>query len=82
MKRNIDDEMELIDKTLESVFKVHSCPEALETLTDTELENLLNDLQALNNQVEIAIEEQRLLSSTEIEQMEDVLDSVSFVDKF
>ncbi len=82
MKRNLDDEMELIDKTLESVMKLQNSPEVLETLTDTELENLLNDLQTLNNQIDIAIEEQRLLSSTELEQMEVVLDSVSFADKF
>lgn len=63
----------VIDEALSNLTDLEARPDVLNSMTDNELENLLDDLQTLNNQLEKAVLGGKPL--VDIKQLEAVLNN-------
>ena len=57
----IDANLDLLENVLDCMVDLKDSPNRLSSMKDSELEELLSDLESLNNQLDIAIKNQKLL---------------------
>lgn len=57
----IDANLDLLENVLDCMVDLKDSPNRLSSMKDSELEELLSDLESLNNQLDIAIKNQKPL---------------------
>lgn len=60
MNPEVQENLKLIDTIVDGLLEIKDSPDVLSSMTDNDLENFLEDLQAINSSVEAILDEQQL----------------------